>query len=241
MNFDKPLVPGKLVQRYKRFLADVILADGAAITASCPNTGAMLGLTKPGSRVWLSQNDKASRKYRYTLEVVEADLGAGPVMVGINTGHPNAIVSEAIKSGAIQQLGGYAQLRREVKYGAASRVDILLEDAVRPPCYVEVKNVHLMRTSGLAEFPDSRTERGAKHLGELAAQVAQGKRAVMLYLIQRADARMFDLARDIDPVYAAAAIASRAGGVEMLAYRCEVTPTAISLQAEVPILAPPPK
>lgn len=235
MIFEKPLVKGRLVQRYKRFLADVVFSDGVAVTAACPNTGAMLGLTSPGSTVWLSQSDKVTRKYRYTWEMVETDLGSGPVTVGINTRHPNAIVTEAIEAGLIPELTGYGMLRREVKYGEDSRVDILLEDAKKPPCFVEIKNVHLMRKPGLAEFPDSRTERGVKHLGELAREVSEGKRAVMVYLIQRADAAGFDLARDIDPAYAAAAASARSRGVEMLAYRCALSPSAIELDGRVPV------
>ncbi len=154
----------------------------------------MLGLTEPGSAVWLSESDSPTRKYRHTWEMVEADLGKGPVIVGINTSHPNRIVEEAIKAGDIKELGGFAGLRREVKYGINSRIDLLLEDAVKGQCYVEVKNVHLSRKHGLAEFPDSVTERGAKHLDELSSMVAQGHRAVMVYLIQRADTRRFSLA-----------------------------------------------
>lgn len=233
MKFPSPLLQGRLIQRYKRFLADITLADGTTVTATCPNTGAMLGLTAPGSTVWLSESDKATRKYRHTWEMVEADLGAGPVMVGINTGHPNALVTEAIAAGRIPQITGYSSLRREVKYGLNSRIDILLEEQGKAPCYVEIKNVHLMREAGLAEFPDSKTERGVKHLGELAAQVEGGCRAVMIYLIQRADAQTFDVARDIDPAYAAAAKAARTAGVEMLAYRCRLSPEGIEVDAEV--------
>ena len=223
------------MQRYKRFLADVTLADGSTVTATCPNTGAMLGLTAPGSTVWLSESDKATRKYRHTWEMVETDLGAGPVMVGINTGHPNALVSEAIAAGRIAQIAGYSGLRREVRYGLNSRIDILLEEQGKAPCYVEIKNVHLMREAGLAEFPDSKTERGVKHLGELAAQIEAGCRAVMIYLIQRADAQSFDVAHDIDPAYAAAAKAARAAGVEMFAYRCRLSPESIQVDAQVPL------
>lgn len=233
MKFPSPLLQGRLIQRYKRFLADITLADGTTVTATCPNTGAMLGLTAPGSTVWLSESDKATRKYRHTWEMVEADLGAGPVLVGINTGHPNALVTEAIAAGRIPQITGYSSLRREVKYGLNSRIDILLEEQGKAPCYVEIKNVHLMREAGLAEFPDSKTERGVKHLGELAAQVEGGCRAVMIYLIQRADAQTFDVARDIDPAYAAAAKAARTAGVEMLAYRCRLSPEGIEVDAEV--------
>lgn len=238
MKFPSPLRRGKLIKRYKRFLADVTLDDGTTVTASCPNTGAMLGLTTPGSTVWLSHSEKASRKYAHTLEMVEADLGAGPMLVGINTGHPNAIVSAAISSGLIPEVSGYDSLRREVRYGINSRVDILLEDPAKGLCYVEVKNVHLMREPGLAEFPDSKTERGAKHLAELSNVVAEGHRAVMVYLIQRADAESFSLAGDIDAAYAEAAAKASAAGVEMLAYRCKLSPQDIVLDARIPLREP---
>jgi sugar fermentation stimulation protein A len=230
------LIRGRLLKRYKRFLADIALEDGRVITATCPNTGSMLGLTEPGAFVWVSESDSPTRKYAHTWEMVEADLGAGPVLVGINTNHPNRLVAEAIQTGLIPELGGYATLRREVKYGISSRIDILLEDSKKGLTYVEIKNVHLSRVAGLAEFPDSVTERGAKHLAELSAMVAAGHRAVMLYLIQRADADRFDLAGDIDPVYARAFDAARAAGIEALAYTCVLTPLEVSLGRPVPVL-----
>jgi len=236
MRFPSNLIRGRLLKRYKRFLADITLEDGRVITATCPNTGSMLGLTVPGAVVWVSESDSPTRKYPYTWEMVEADLGAGPVLVGINTNHPNRLVAEAIQTGLIPELSGYATLRREVKYGIASRIDILLEDLKKGQAYVEIKNVHLSRVAGLAEFPDSVTERGAKHLAELSAMVAAGHRAVMLYLIQRADADRFDLAHDIDPVYARAFDAARAAGIEALAYTCVLTPLELSLGRLVPIL-----
>lgn len=235
MKFPSPLRRGRLIQRYKRFLADVALDGGETVTATCPNTGAMLGLTAPGSVVWLSVSDSPTRKYRHTWEMIEADHGRGPTLTGINTGHPNRIVAEAIAAGRVPALAGYATLRREVKYGAASRIDILLEDPARGLCYVEVKNVHLMRRTGLAEFPDCRTERGAKHLDELAAMVATGHRAVMVYLVQRADAGRFAVASDIDPAYGAAFARARAMGVEAVALRCRLTPEEIAFDAEIPI------
>lgn len=237
MKFANPLIKGRLVQRYKRFLADVVLDDGTAVTATCPNTGAMLGLTTPGSAVWLSESDKDTRKYRHTWEMVETDIGAGPVLVGINTNHPNTLASEAIAAGLIPELIGYPTARREVKYGVNSRIDILLEDPAKAPCYVEIKNVHLMRTAGLAEFPDSKTERGAKHLGELAAMVDAGNRAVMIYLVQRPDAEAFDIAGDIDPNYAKAAAEAAGAGVEMLAYRCDLTPEGIRVDQRIGIVS----
>jgi sugar fermentation stimulation protein A len=234
MKFATPLIRGRLIRRYKRFLADVMLDDGREVTATCPNTGSMLGLTAPGSIVWLSVSDSPTRKYPHTWEMVEADLGAGPGLVGINTNHPNRIVAEAITAGAIPELSGYTTLRREVKYGLSSRIDILLEDPSKPLCYVEIKNVHLSRKLGLAEFPDSVTERGVKHLVELSAMVAAGHRAVMLYLVQRADAEHFAFARDIDPRYVTAFEAARMAGVEALAYVCEITPESVEIVRPVP-------
>ena len=151
------------------------------------------------SRVWLSKSGNPNRKLPYSWELVEVDLGAGPELIGINTAHPNLLVAEAIAAGAVPDIGGYASMRREVKYGKSSRVDFLLEQPGRPPCYVEVKNVHLMRRAGHAEFPDSVTARGARHLDELAAMATAGARAVMLFLIQIGSASRFALARDIDP------------------------------------------
>jgi len=236
MKFPSPLIPGKLIHRYKRFLADVTIAGGVVVTATCPNTGSMLGLTTPGSTVWLSESDRATRKYRHTWEMVEADLGTGPELVGINTGHPNALVAEAVGAGIMPELQGYTSLRREVRYGEASRIDLLLEGGADPRlCYVEVKNVHLMRVAGLAEFPDSKTERGVKHLRELSAMVAEGHRAVMMFLVQRGDATRFKLAGDIDPTYAMAYRAAAAAGVEMLCYRCRLSPTEIVVEKRLEI------
>ncbi|TCT12682.1 sugar fermentation stimulation protein A [Tepidamorphus gemmatus] len=231
MRFAAPLTEGRLVRRYKRFLADVALADGRTVTAHCANPGSMLGLADPGLRVWLSAAYDPKRKLAWSLELVEVDLGAGPAIVGINTGHPNRLVAEAVGSGLVPELAGYEDLRREVKYGRNSRIDLLLTRCAHPDCYVEVKNVHLMRTAGLAEFPDSVTARGAKHLDELAAMVGRGARAVMFFLVQRGDADRLAIARDIDPGYAAALARARSAGVEVLAYRCKVTPEAIELDA----------
>ncbi|WP_422376797.1 DNA/RNA nuclease SfsA [Roseibium sp.] len=218
MKFTAPLVGGRLEKRYKRFLADVVLEDGSAVTAHCANPGSMLGLKEPGSRVWLSLSDNPKRKLKYSWEVIEAD-GA---LVGINTAHPNKLVEEALEAGRIDGLSGYASLRREVKYGKNSRIDILLESDTGAKTYVEVKNVHLMRRPGLAEFPDSVTARGAKHLGELADMVAEGHRAAMVFLVQRPDCDRLSLASDIDPTYAAAFAAARAAGVEVYAIGCDV-------------------
>ncbi len=235
MRFSQTLIEARLIQRYKRFLADVELAGGEIVTAHCANPGAMLGLVAPGNRVWLSTSDNPARKLKYSWEIVEADFGAGPQFVGINTSHPNAIVAEAIAAGFFEELSGYASLRREVKYGRNSRVDILLENAGRRPCYVEVKNVHMMRRIGLAEFPDCVTARGAKHLLELGDMVEAGARAVMVYLIQM-DAEQFSLAADIDKTYAAAFALARQRGVEAIAAVCSVRPEEIRVVKRAQII-----
>ena len=235
MRFTAPLFPATLVRRYKRFLADVVLPSGETVTVHCANPGAMTGLNVPGARVWLSKSVNANRKLPHSWELIEVDLGGGIELVGINTAHPNRLAGEAIAAGRIPELAGYATVRAEVKYGANSRVDFLLEGKTRKPCYVEIKNVHLMREKALAEFPDAVTKRGAKHLVELAAMVAAGNRAVMLFLIQIGSARRFKLARDIDPAYGAAFDAARHAGVETLAYRCALSCEGIEVAQPVPV------
>ena len=234
MQFPSPLLTGTLIQRYKRFLADVRLDSGETVTATCPNTGSMMGLKEPGQRVWLSTSDSPTRKYRHTWEMVETDLGEGPALVGINTQHPNKLVAEAVEGRRIKQLLGYASLRREVKYGKNSRIDLLLEDPAKGLCYVEIKNVHMMRRAGFAEFPDSVTERGAKHLAEMSDMVRAGHRAVMVFLIQRGDARSLTLARDMDPGYGAAFDAAKAAGVETIAVRCKLSVEDIKVEKTIP-------
>jgi len=236
MRFPAPLIPATLVRRYKRFLADVTLPGGETVTAHVANPGSMIGLATPGSRVWLSKSDNANRKLSHSWELIEVDLGAGLELVGVNTAHPNPLVGAALAAGAIPELAGYGTIRREVKYGKNSRVDFLLQDAARPFCYVEIKNVHLMRQAGLAEFPDARTERGAKHLEELGDMIEQGARSVMLYLIQIGSAARFSLARDIDPKYGAAFDRARSRGVEAIAWRCQIERSGIELAAPVPIV-----
>ncbi len=224
MTFDRPLVPATLVQRYKRFLFDATLPDGTALTGSCPNTGSMRGLTTPGSRIWMSEHDSPTRKYRQMLEIVEAD----DTLVGINTGLPNRLAEEAIRLGLISDLHRYQSLSREQKYGRKSRIDILLSDPVRGSAYVEVKNVHFSRTRGVAEFPDSPTTRGAKHLEELGDMVEVGHRAIMVYLVQRSDCDSLRICRDYDPAYAAAFDRAMARGVEAYAVKCLISPTEIA-------------
>lgn len=235
MRFPSSLIPATLIKRYKRFLADVVLPSGETITAHCANPGAMTGLDAPGARVWLSKSTNPNRKLAYSWELVEVDLGGRAELVGINTAHPNALAAEAIAAGSIPQLAGYATIRREVTYGKGSRIDFLLEGPARPPCYVEVKNVHLMRRPGLAEFPDAVTKRGAKHLQELSDMVAGGARAVMLFLVQIGSARSFALARDIDPAYGRAFDGARSAGVEALAHRCRLSRDGIEVAEAIPI------
>lgn len=237
MRFPSPLQPGRLVKRYKRFLADITLDTGEAITAHCANPGSMMGVAPEGARVWVSKSASKTRKLPYSWELVEID-GA---LVAINTNNPNKIAADAIEGDVIPELTGYASMKREVKYGENSRIDILLDTPKNTrsrtaPCYVEVKNVHLMRTPGLAEFPDSVTTRGAKHLVELAAMVAQGARAVMVYVVQRGDCREFRPAADLDPAYAAGLTTAVAAGVETLCYDCDVTTTEVILRRALPIV-----
>ena len=237
MKFDPPLISGKLVKRYKRFLADVILENGEIVTAHCANSGSMMGLKDAGSRVWLApnQNPKAKLDWRWQLA---SQNGA---LVGINTSLPNAIVADAITDGKIPELAGLKNLRREVKYGKNSRIDILLEDDEDRLIYVEVKNVTLHRPDGpypdAVEFPDAVTTRGAKHLQELSDMVAQGHRAVMFYLIQRDDCKYFRLASDIDPGYKAAFDQARNAGVEVLSYSCKLTPESIVINKPIEFIS----
>jgi len=239
MRFPHPLVHGRLVRRYKRFLCDVELDDGTVVTAHCPNPGSMLGgLADPGLEVWLAPNHSPTAKLRWRWELLKRDAH----LIGINTNNPNGIVADAIADGRIPELAGYDSLRREVKYGRNSRIDILLEADGRPPAYVEVKNVHLRRTDGAhpdaAEFPDSVTKRGAKHLEELADMVAGGARAVMVYLVQRGDCTHFRVAEDVDPGYAAGLKAALTKGVEALCYDCSLSLDGIELAGPLPVVPP---
>ena len=236
MRFPSPLVPATLVRRHKRFLADVVLADGIATTVHVANPGSMLGLTEPGSRVWLSESDNSQRKLAFSWELVEVDFGRGSELVGVNTAHPNRIVAEAIAAGHVRELSGYQRLRREVRYGKASRVDFLLENDGRPPCYVEVKNVHMMREAGRAEFPDCVSARAAKHMAELSAEIGRGARAVVVFLVQIGSAEGVALARDIDPGYGAAFDRARVAGVEAIALACRLSTEGIEVGKAVPVI-----
>ncbi|MEM1129626.1 MAG: DNA/RNA nuclease SfsA [Pseudomonadota bacterium] len=232
MRFQTPLVSGRLLRRYKRFLADVRLESGSEVTAHCPNPGAMTGLAEPGMRVWLEPNDNPARKLKYAWRLVELPGGD---WAGIDTAVPNRVVREALEAGGIPELAGYGTVRAEVPYGNRSRVDFHLSGGVGPACWLEVKNVHLRREDDWAEFPDCVTARGAKHLGELAAQVAAGERAVMLYVVQHTGCGRMRLAEDIDSAYAEAARKAVSAGVEMLCYAANVTTNGICLVHALPI------
>lgn len=232
MEFPTPLLPGRLIRRYNRFLADIALDDGREITAHCPNPGAMLGLKDPGLRVWVEPNDDPKKKLKFGWRVAQTEAGH---FVGIDTSVPNRVVKEALEARAIPELAAYPTIRPEQKYGSNSRIDFLVQAPDLPDAYVEVKNVHLLRRSDLAEFPDSVTTRGAKHLRDLAEVATQGKRAVMLYVVQHMGCARFDLAADIDPNYAKNFAIARDAGVEMLCYGCEVSPAAIRLTRSLPV------
>lgn len=226
MKYSSPLQRVILIKRYKRFLADVVLADGRQITVHTPNTGSMMGCAEPGSFIWIRDSGSDSRKHRYSWELSELADGT---LVGVNTGLPNQLVAELIRSGLVESLRGYASLRTEVPYGQErSRIDLLLEGAGMAPCYIEVKNV-TARVEGHAIFPDAVTERGAKHLRELMAVVRQGGRGVIFFCVQRDDVARFRPAHEIDPVYAATLRQAVAAGVEAVAWRTAITPAEVVL------------
>ena len=239
MKLPQPMVRGRLIRRYKRFLADVDLDDGTRVTASTPNTGSMLGLLDEGNPVWLSVSDDPKRKYPHRWELVEVNGPAGAALVGLNTALPNRLAEEALAAGVIPELGGYGGLHREVKYGAEnSRIDLLLSDGARPDAFIEVKNVTLSRNPGVAEFPDAVTARGAKHLRELARIAADGGRAAMIYLAQRPDVEVFEVAADIDPAYMKEWLAAREAGVEMYALASAVSPAEVIANRPIPVRTP---
>ena len=234
MKFEHELFHGTLIKRYKRFLADVKLDNGEVVTAHCANSGSMLTLKDEGNEVWLSPATNPKAKLDYKWEIVKV----GNAMVGINTSLPNKLVEEAILNGTTKELQGYENLRREMKYGQNSRIDLFLSGSQegKPDCYVEVKSVTLSREVGVGEFPDAVTSRGTKHLNELSQMVKEGHRSVMLYLAQRSDLEKFKIASDIDPAYADALKVAKKTGVEAYCYLCSVTPTSIQVDQRIPIL-----
>lgn len=243
MRFPLPLIPGTLILREKRFLAHVRLDDGRTVIAHTNNTGGMRGCSTPGSRVWLSPADNPKRKLKWTWELVEvADSPASttPVLAGINTLLPNKLAHEAVLAGLIPALTGYDRVRTEVKYGSErSRIDLLLErgDGEQTErCWVEVKNVTLVRANGRGAFPDAVTERGRKHLREMGEQVRLGDRAVLLWMVQRSDIRSVEPADSIDPKYGVELRRVAALGVEIIAMQADVTVEGVELVRELPVL-----
>lgn len=225
MRFQTDLVPARLIRRYKRFLADCILEDGSEVTAHCANPGSMMGLAQEGTKIWLEPNDDPKKKLRYGWRLVDHENGH---FTGVDTSLPNRIMRAALEAQMIAPLAAYTTVRPEVKYGTNSRVDFLLSAPDLPDAYVEVKSVTLCRTPGLAEFPDSVTARGAKHMNELAKMTQVGHRAVLLYLVQRTDCTHVDIAADIDPNYAAAHAQATKAGVETICVGTHITPEGIT-------------
>ena len=229
MQFSSILLHGRLIQRYKRFFADIELLDGTVITAHCPNTGSMQGVLTPGNSVWVSQSTDPKRKLKYTWELVEID----GTYVGVNTQNPNRIVGDALMAGYIPTLAPYTTIQAEVKYGTEnSRIDYLLTDKNDNRCYVEVKNAHyskIEQTGRVGIFPDSKTTRGVKHLHELMRMVDEGHRTVLIYCLQRGDCESLRFGVEFDPVYAKTAVMALKHGVEMLPYSCAITQLGITL------------
>ena len=224
------LIHGKLIKRYKRFLADVELEDGQVVTAHCPNSGSMKGCAIPGSPVWLSQSDNPKRKLKYTWELAQVPGS----LIGINTQIPNKLVKSAIENGEIEELAGFNRVRAEVKTSEHTRLDLVLEHPTGRKCYVEIKNCTLVE-DGLAQFPDAVTTRGQKHLDELVHLVDQGHRGVIFYLIQRMDARRFSPAHAIDPVYADKLRQARERGVEIIIRDTLIDTSHIRVNQAIPL------
>jgi sugar fermentation stimulation protein A len=229
-----PLHRGTLLARRQRFLADIRLDDGREILAHCPNTGRMLGYSAPGLRVWASERPAAAGRCSWTWELAEL----GDTLLGVHPARANALAAEAIAAGRIAPLAGYAEVRREVRYGSeGSRIDLLLSAPGRADCYVEVKSVTAADEYGLGIFPDAVSERGLRHLRELQGVAASGARAVLLFCVQRGDALAVRAASEIDAAYAQGLREARAAGVEVLAWRCAISTAAITLAWRVPVLA----
>lgn len=229
MRYQSPLIPARLVRRYKRFLADMELEDGTVTTVHCANPGSMLALAIPGNRCWLSHHPGPGRKLAYSWELEETPTGC----VGINTARANQVVAEALAAGAIPELRRWPTVRREAADGGGSRLDFHLSAPDGSACWLEVKSVTLSRIPGLAEWPDAKSARGLRHLEALSALAARGDTAVLLFLAQRSDCDRLRVAANIDPAYARAlaAIAAAPGTAKplILAYDCNVSPAGIEL------------
>jgi len=229
VRFASRLIPGTLIQRYKRFLADVRLGDGEIVTAHCTNTGSMTGCKEPGSKVYLSDQSGKGRKLSFTWELIRV----GRTLMGINTLVANRLVREGIEKGVVEELQGYDELRAELRTRPGTRLDFFLQKSSQQ-CYVEVKNVTLV-VDGTAMFPDAVTERGTKHLKELIRLKRAGHRAVLVFVIQRGDCSKFTPADAIDPEYGQWLRRAIRAGVEALPYRAAVTTRGISLEQLIPL------
>jgi len=224
MLLEAPRIEGRLIRRYKRFLADVELPDGSIVTAHCPNTGGLIGCQDEGSRVWLRDSMDPKRKLRFTWQAIEI----GETWVNVDTNLPNRVVHDAVASGQIPALRGYDSVRREVKYGKNSRIDLKLEAQDKPPCFVEVKSTTLVE-GRRALFPDAVTERGKKHLEELMGVVRAGERAVQFFFVNRDDVTGFRPADAIDPAYCETLRRAAEAGVEVMAWCAHVAPDDVQL------------
>jgi len=232
MKYPQSLIPATLLRRYKRFLADMAMEDGSPITVHCANPGSMLSLAVAGRRCWLSHHAGTTRKLEYSWELEDAPTGC----IGINTARANPVVAEALAAGAIPELAGWPVVRREVPDGDASRLDFHLSGGGSPDCWLEVKSVTMSRQPGLAEWPDAKSSRGARHLEALSRLAAGGAQATLLFLVQRPDCAAFRVAGDIDPAYAAAMTRVDRAKVRILAYDCAVSPQGIALRKPLTIL-----
>ena len=235
MDFPTPLIEGRLIKRYKRFLSDIQLPNGEVVVAHCPNTGSMKRCQQDDARVWLSKSDNPKRKLGYTWELVEID---GKHLACINTGYPNKLVGEAIRNGAIKEISEYTEQKAEVKYGENSRIDWLLTGRDGQKCYVEVKNVTLLEEDGGGYFPDAVTERGRKHLYELARMVEEGHRAVLFFCVSHTGIDSVSPAAHIDEKYALAFNDVLSRGVEVLAYKVDITTKKMIVSYSIPVIAP---
>jgi|TARA_B110000444_G_C18836626_1_gene596384 sugar fermentation stimulation protein A len=227
MNFENKLIPGVLIKRYKRFFAD-IKVNNEIVTVHCPNTGSMMGLLTVGNKVWISESTNKKRKLRFTLQIIEVQ----GKKVGVNTHLTNKIVFEAFKNNFFKEFTKNAIVETEKKFGDHTRFDFLIKDN-NTKSFVEVKNVTLSRTNNLAEFPDSVTSRGAKHINDLIKAVKKGFHSYLLYVIQREDCKKFTVAKDIDPEYSQLLTLALKNNVKVLCYDCKFSSKGIKLNKEI--------
>ena len=231
MRFQTPLEPARLIRRYKRFLADIRLENsGTEVTAHCANPGSMMGLAEPGMRIWVEPNNDPKKKLKYGWRLVDHENGH---FTGVDTSQPNRALKQALCAHAVAGLEMYETIRPEQKYADNSRIDFLLQQPGLKDAYVEVKSVTLSRRAGVAEFPDSVTARGTKHMNDLARMAQAGHRAVLIYLVQRTDCKSVTIAADIDPTYAKALGQAQEAGVEVLALGCAISPHSIDIGAQL--------